>query len=117
LLAAIIASNIFVAILYYAIPSNFETAKSKVGGLLQEYRFNAYIKYYMLIYYDLTYFAIMKFANSDSDKDSFDKLLTFLGIVVICTSIVIPLLLMTVIFKRFSVLRIKETKRSFNVLI
>jgi hypothetical protein len=64
LLLALIASNILVAIVYYAIPSEYKVTKKKAGDLLAEYRFNAYIKFYQLIYYDLTYFAIMKFSNA-----------------------------------------------------
>jgi hypothetical protein len=95
----------------------YRSAKHNVGKLLEEYRFNAYIKYYMLIYYDLTYFAIMKFANADSDDSAFDKKLTVLAIAVIVSSILVPLLLLTLIHSRFSVLRVKDTKKSFNVLI
>ena len=30
------------------------------GKKLGEFKFNAYIRYYMLSYYDLTFFAVMK---------------------------------------------------------
>ena len=60
-LGLVIATNIFVGLAYLCCPeSSFPKAKAYLGDLLRQYRFNAYIRYYMLCYFDLTFFAIIK---------------------------------------------------------
>jgi len=60
-LGLVIVTNILVGLAYFCCPeSRFPNAKAYLGNLLRQYRFNAYIRYYMLCYFDLTFFAIMK---------------------------------------------------------
>jgi hypothetical protein len=55
----LIFSNIVIACMYYC---SKKGSKINVwsGKKLGEYKFNAYIRFYMLSYYDLTFFAVMK---------------------------------------------------------
>jgi uncharacterized membrane protein len=37
-----------------------------IGGVLKQFRFNAYIRFYMLSYFDLTFFAVMKYVEGNT---------------------------------------------------
>jgi hypothetical protein len=59
ILVVIIITNIIVFILY---KMNFGTAymKEKVQKAMTQFKFNVYIRFYMMVYFDLTFFAVMK---------------------------------------------------------
>jgi hypothetical protein len=109
LLGLLILSNIIVFAL------SFRSNRCK--RLLTQYRFNAYIRFYMLAYYDFTYFAIMKIVDGSPSNTYNLKLTTIASYVMFCMSIVIPIFLTTVVFMRFPVLKIKRAKQSFNTLV
>lgn len=72
-LGVVIATNILVGLAYFCCPeSRFPNAKAYLSNLLRQYRFNAYIRYYMLCYFDLTFFAIMKLLQ-DRSLDTTDE--------------------------------------------
>lgn len=59
LFAVIIMLNVIVFILYLCAPK--ESAFGKwIGAQLAQFKFNVYIRYYMLCYFDLTFFSTMK---------------------------------------------------------
>jgi uncharacterized membrane protein len=55
---SIIVINILVFIAWLVVPKDQSIGKM-IGGLLKEFRFNIYIRFYMLSYFDLTFFAVM----------------------------------------------------------
>jgi len=58
--AILIVSNIVCAFIYYLCTPKGSKANQWFGKKLGEFKFNAYIRYYMLSYYDLTFFSVMK---------------------------------------------------------
>ena len=65
LLALCIAVNILVAVLYFLTPNKQGKCGQMIGGLLRQFKFNVYIRLYMLTYFDLTFFAIMKLVEGN----------------------------------------------------
>jgi len=58
--AILILTNIIFFLLYYVCTPKGSKVNKWVGKKLSEFKFNAYIRFYMLSYYDLTFFAVMK---------------------------------------------------------
>ena len=70
----------------------------------------------MLTFFDLTFFSIMKIRDGRDDTQG-RKVATLASYVIFVMSIVIPVFLVTVLCRRFEVLKIKEAKSSFNTLL
>ena len=77
-----------------------------VGKQLSQFRFNAYIRLYMLMYFDLTFFSVMKLVESN-DSTPNRRMATIASYVIITMSFVVPFFLMTIVCKRFEVMKIK----------
>lgn len=64
----IILLNVIVAVLYLVSPK-----KSKfgiwIGQQLSQFKYNAYIRYYMLCYFDLTFFSTMKIVEGNDSTE------------------------------------------------
>lgn len=86
--------------------------KSKLG----QFKFNLYIRYYMLVYFDLTFFSVMKIIEGDNSS-TLRKMAVLLSYILFVVSIVMPVFLVSIIFRRFAVLKLKEAKKSFNTLL
>jgi len=67
---------------------------------LSHFKFNAYIRYYMLAYYDLTFFSAMKLAEGN-DSTQLRKIASVASIVLLILSVVVPFTLITIMCKRF----------------
>jgi len=65
LAVCVIAINILVFIVWVATPKDTAMGKS-LSGILKQFRFNAYIRFYMLAYFDLTFFAVMKYVEGNT---------------------------------------------------
>ena len=87
-----------------------------IARLLGQFKYNAYIRFYMLTFFDLTFFSIMKIREGRDDTSG-RKFATLVSYVIFVLSIVIPVFLMTVVCRRFEILKIKESKASFNTLL
>jgi len=87
-----------------------------VRSRLEQFKFNAYIRYYMLVYFDLTFFSVMKIIEGDNSS-TMRKAAVLLSYVLFIVSIVMPVFLISIIFRRFAVLKLKEAKKSFNTLL
>lgn len=87
-----------------------------VKGRLSQFKFNLYIRYYMLVYFDLTFFSVMKIIEGDNST-TMRKMAVLLSYVLFVVSIVMPVFLVSIIFRRFAVLKLKEAKKSFNTLL
>jgi hypothetical protein len=70
------------------------------------FKYNVYIRYYMLVYFDLTFFSVMKIIEGDNSTTA-RKMAVLLSYVLFVTSIVMPVFLVSIIFRRFQVLKLK----------
>jgi hypothetical protein len=83
---------------------------------LRQFRMNVYIRAYMLCYFDATFFSLMKIME-DNNSTSLRKALLLISYILFIISILLPTFLITLIFRRFEILKIKEAKQSFNTLL
>jgi hypothetical protein len=87
-----------------------------VTAKLKQFKFNAYIRFYMLAYFDFTFFSIMKILEGKNDT-VMRKVATFFSYAFFVTSVVIPVFFLALILRKFGVLTSKEGKERFNTLI
>jgi hypothetical protein len=111
----IIIANIVIFILY---KMNFGTVSMKawIRRRMIQFKFNVYIRFYMLIYFDTTFFAIMKIFEGNNATSARKTALLF-SYVMFVINIVLPVILVTIIYRRFDILKIKDAKQSFNTLL
>lgn len=81
-----------------------------------QFKFNVYIRYYMLIYFDATFFSVMKIIEGNNTTTT-RKMALLLSYVVFVVSIVLPCFLITLILRKFEILKIKDAKKGFNTLL
>jgi hypothetical protein len=115
LACVVVLSNIVVFLLYVCAPKK-SRAETYLGELLAQYKFNVYLRLYMLCYFDLTFFSTMKIVDGD-DSTQARKVATMSSYVIFTISIVVPVFLMSIICKRFEVMKIKQAKASFNTVV
>jgi hypothetical protein len=111
----LIGSNVVVFLLSKCTSKESKFGK-RIHDMLGQYKFNAYIRYYMLWYFDLTFFSVMKLVEGNDSTPS-RKMATIASYVIFTISIVMPVFLMTIVCKRFEVLKLKAAKASFNTLM
>lgn len=111
----IIVINILVFIAWLAIPKDSGPGRF-IGATLKQFRFNAYIRFYMLTYFDLTFFAVMKYVEGNTSTD-LRKYAEVVSYVIITLSVVMPLFIMTIVCRRYEVMKIKQAKESFNTVV
>ena len=70
----------------------------------------------MFCYFDATFFSLMKIME-DNNSTGLRKALLLLSYVLFIISIILPVFLITLILRRFEILKIKEAKQSFNTLL
>jgi signal transduction histidine kinase len=70
----------------------------------------------MIIYFDGTFFSVMKIIEGNNNTIA-RKLALILSYVLFVVNIVLPVFLLTVIYRRFEILKIKEAKQSFNTML
>lgn len=63
----------------------------------------------MLVYFDSTFFSVMKMIEGNNST-LVRKLALLLSYVLFVVNIVMPVFLITVIYRRFEILKIKEAK-------
>lgn len=83
---------------------------------MTQFKANIYIRAYMLCYFDATFFSLMKIMEDDNGT-GMRKALLLVSYVLFIISIILPVFLVTLIFRRFEILKIKEAKQSFNTLL
>jgi len=89
-----------------------EFVKSK----LSQFKFNAYIRFYMLTYFDFTFFSIMKILDG-KNSTTVRKVATFFSYAFFVTSIIVPLFFLALLLRKAPVLKEKNGKERFNTLI
>jgi len=70
----------------------------------------------MLCYFDLTFFSTMKLVEGN-DSTQQRKIATMASYIIFTLSVVVPVFLMSIVCKRFEVMKIKQAKQSFNTIV
>lgn len=112
----IIVLNIFVGIIYLFTPNKKGKCGTTIGGWLAQFKFNVYIRLYMLTYFDLTFFSVMKIVEGNQSTEN-RKIATIFSYVILVLSAVVPFFLMFIVCRRFEVMKIKQAKANFNTVI
>lgn len=115
LLVLIVLANIVVFIIH-KINCSSPSLNNWTAKKMTQFKFNAYIRYYMLVYFDTTFFSVMKIMDPDNDT-VLRKAALFLSYVLFVVNIVLPVFLIAHINRRFDILAMKEAKQSFNSLL
>lgn len=87
-----------------------------IQSRLGQFKFNAYIRLYMLAYFDLTFFSIMKILDGNNSS-AMRKVALFFSYAFFVISIVLPVFFIALLLRRFRVLAEKGGKTRFNSLI
>jgi hypothetical protein len=70
----------------------------------------------MIVYFDFTFFSVMKIFEGKNATFN-RKAMLLLSYVIFVINIVVPVILITTIYRRFDILKIKDAKQSFNTLL
>lgn len=70
----------------------------------------------MIIYFDFTFFSVMKIQDKNNDS-TIRKVALFMSYIFFVISIVAPVFFVALILKRFELLKIKEAKKNYNSLV
>ena len=114
-LALLVLANIVVFAIHKCNCSN-ATLSGWASRMMTQFKFNAYIRYYMLVYFDTTFFSVMKIMDPNNDTVA-RKAALLLSYVLFVVNIVLPVFLIAHINRRFDILAMKEAKQSFNSLL
>lgn len=114
-IAIVLIANLVVFILYKMNLSS-PTLNESIRKKMIQFKFNVYLRYYMLIYFDATFFSVMKIVDGNN-KTTARKMALILSYVLFVVSIVLPVFLVVLILQKFAMLKIKEAKQSFNTLL
>jgi hypothetical protein len=88
----------------------------KAKEVYTQFTYNAYIRLYMLVYFDTTFLAVMKIFEGNNSTSG-RKVALIISYFVLMINLVLPIILVALVFKRFEILKIKEAKQSFNTMI
>jgi hypothetical protein len=83
---------------------------------LSQFKVNAYIRLYMLAYFDVTFFALMKILDGNNET-TVRKTALFFSYGFFVLSVVAPVAFIAILLRRFDVLKVKEAKAKFNTLV
>merc|ERR1712100_19461 len=70
----------------------------------------------MLCYFDLTFFSVMKLVEGNESTMG-RKMATIASYVIFSLSVVVPTFLMTIVCRRYEVMKIKHAKETFNTIV
>jgi hypothetical protein len=86
------------------------------GTMLSQFKFNAYIRFFMLAYFDFSFFSILKIMEGDTSSPT-RQVATFFSYAFFVMSIVVPVFLLSIILRKFPVFKEKAGKEKFNTLM
>lgn len=117
----ICAFAIFVGVMNIVI---FVISKCCAGGRLgnfmksrvSQFKLNAYIRLYMLAYFDVSFFALMKILDGNNGT-TVRKVALFFSYGFFVLSVIAPVAFVAILLRRFDVLTVKEAKAKFNTLV
>ncbi len=101
---------------------NFMTMKNggATGGWvkrrLDQFKFNAYLRLFMLVYFDFTFFSVMKILEGNHATMMRKIALTF-SYLFLAVAVLVPILLVGVILKKHKQIQTREGKSRFNTLM
>jgi hypothetical protein len=87
-----------------------------VQAKLSQFKFNAYIRFYMLSYFDFTFLSILKILDG-KNLTTIRKVARFFSYAFFVLSIILPTFFLALLIKRAPILNEKEGKAKFNTLI
>lgn len=87
-----------------------------VDRKLRQFRFNVYIRFYMLAFFDLTFFSAMKIWEGDNSS-GMRKIALIFSFIFMIISIVAPISFFALVMVKFKNLQVKELKASYNTLV
>ena len=93
-----------------------KSLKEQIKKYLVQFEWNAYIRLYLLVYFDTTFFAVLKIFEGNNSTTN-RKIALLFSYIVFVVNIVTPVILITLIFRRFELLKQKTAKQSFNTLL
>lgn len=111
----VLIANLVVFIIYKMEVSN-PIVNTWARKKMVQFKYNAYIRYYMLVYFDATFFSVMKIMEGNNTTTA-RKMALLLSYVLFVISIVMPVFLIAIVYRRFDILKLKEAKQSFNSLL
>ncbi|MFS8158873.1 MAG: hypothetical protein ACMG6E_01420 [Candidatus Roizmanbacteria bacterium] len=115
-LVALVLINIAVLLLSLCCGGNSTRFGSFISSRLSQFKFNTYLRFFMLIYFDFTFFSVMKIQDKDNST-SIRKVALFFSYIFFVISIVAPVFFIALILKRFELFKIKEAKKNYNALV
>jgi len=116
ILCLVLITNLIVFIIHKMNCRNV-TLNNWAARQMVQFKFNAYIRYYMLVYFDTTFFSVMKIMEKRENDTAARKAALLLSYVLFVVNIVLPCFLNAHIHRRFDILAMKEAKQSFNALL
>ena len=114
LFGVLVFVNIVVFIMTYCCKTG--TFGKWANSTLQQFKFNAYIRFFMLAYFDFSFFSILKILEGRTDT-VMREVATFFSYAFFVISIVVPVFFLAVILRKFPVLKEKAGKSNFNTLL
>jgi len=114
LFVVVILVNIVIFVLSFACKGG--RFSSFVSSRLGQFRYNAYIRLYMLAYFDLTFFSIMKIIEGNNSTTT-RKMATFFSYGFFVLSVVLPVFFFAWLMRKFPLLKEKAGKAKFNTLV
>jgi len=114
LLGLVVLANLVVYIM--SVSCKTGTFGKWASTMLQQFKFNAYLRFFMLIYFDFTFFSILKIMEANTSTTT-RQVATFFSYAFFVISIVAPVFFMSIIIRKFPVLKEKEGKALFNTLV
>jgi len=116
LLVLVVLTNIFVGVLALCCGWTQTRFGNFISSRLSQFRFNAYLRFFMLTYFDFTFFSVMKIQDKNNSS-SIRKVALFFSYIFFVVSIVAPVFFVALILKRFELFKNKEAKKNYNSLV
>jgi len=104
-LIMILIANLVVWVIYKSNVSN-QTLNNWAKKKMIQFKYNAYIRFYMLAYFDTTFFSVMKIMDPNNSTMG-RKAALLLSYVIFVLAIIVPVFLIAHINRRFEILSLK----------
>lgn len=115
LACAVFLVNIVLLVMSKALGGKGSTGEW-VDKKLKQFRFNVYIRFYMLAFFDLTFFSAMKIWEGNNST-SMRKIALVFSYFFLVIGIIAPISFFALVMRKFKDLKTKELKASYNALV
>ena len=116
ILAIIVISHIVLFLLSKFLREG-KKLKDFADFMLPKFKYNIYIRYYMVTYFDTTFFAVMKIWEQRANDTHARRFAYFIAVLLLIANILLPIFFFVLLQRRYFELGIKDKKRSFNALL